>query len=126
MRTQKCRSGPAVARAHGAFNVAAGLWPLLHRRSFEMVFGPKRDYWLATTVALLLLGNGTVQLAAPSTAEGVASAKHIGAATAVALAGVDLVNVGRGRIRWTYLVDAAAELGWLWVWGRTALPTRGA
>jgi hypothetical protein len=107
-----------VARLHGAFNVAAGLWPLLHRRSFEAVFGPKQDYWLASTVALLLAGNGTVQLMAASTPHGLASARRVGAATAVALASVDLVNVGRGRISRTYLLDAAVELGWLWVWAR--------
>jgi hypothetical protein len=111
-------SGSVVARLHGAFNVAAGLWPLLHRRSFEAVFGPKQDYWLASTVALLLAGNGTAQLMAASTPHGLASARRIGAETALALASVDLVNVARGRISRTYLFDAAVELGWLWVWAR--------
>jgi hypothetical protein len=111
-------SGSVVARLHGAFNVVAGLWPLLHRRSFEAVFGPKQDYWLASTVALLLAGNGTVQLMAASTPHGLASARRIGAETALALASVDLVNVARGRISRTYLFDAAVELGWLWVWAR--------
>jgi hypothetical protein len=111
-----------ASRAQGAFYVASGLWPLLHRRSFEAVFGPKQDYWLAATVALLLVGTGTVQAMAPSTPDGLASARRIGAATAAALASVDLVNVGRGRISRMYLIDAAAELGWLWVWARTRTP----
>ena len=91
----------------------------MHRRSFEAVLGPKRDYWLAATVALLLVGNGAVQISAPSTPDGVVYARQIGAATAIALASVDLINVGRGRISRTYLVDALAEVGWLWAWART-------
>ena len=97
----------------------AGLWPLVHRRSFEAVLGPKRDYWLAATVALLLVGNGAVQISAPSTPDGVACARHVGVATAAALASVDLINVSRGRISRAYLGDALAEVGWLWAWART-------
>jgi hypothetical protein len=119
VRSDKPPHGVVVARAHGAFYVASGLWPLLHRRSFEAVFGRKRDYWLATTVALLLIGNGTVQLSAPSTTAGIASARRIGVSTATTLASIDLVNVGRGRISRTYLIDGAAELLWLWAWART-------
>src|SRR4051794_41418790 len=111
-------SGSAVARAQGAFNITFGLWPLIHRRSFEGVFGPKHDYWLAATVALLLAGNGTVQLINASTPEGVAFAKRLGVTTAAALAGVDVVNVARGRISSAYLVDAAAEMGWVGGWAR--------
>jgi hypothetical protein len=111
-------SGSAVARAQGTFNITFGLWPLIHRRSFEGVFGPKHDYWIAATVALLLVGNGTVQLLNASTPGGVAFAKRLGVTTAAALAGVDVVNVARGRISSAYLVDAAAEVGWLGVWAR--------
>jgi hypothetical protein len=111
-------SGSAVARAQGTANITFGLWALIHRRSFEGVFGPKRDYWLAATVALLLVGNGTVQLLNASTPEGVAFAKRLGVTTAAALAGVDVVNVARGRISSAYLIDAAAEVGWLGVWAR--------
>src|SRR4051812_12970670 len=90
--------GLVMARAQGAFCIASGVWPLLHRRSFEAVFGPKRDYWLAATVGLFLVGNGTVQLTTPATASGVAAARRLGVATAVTLASSDLVNVARGRI----------------------------
>ena len=69
-------------------------------------------------VALLLVGNGTVQLSTASTPAGVAFAKRLGVATAVVLASVDVVNVARGRISPVYLVDAAAEVGWLRIWAR--------
>jgi hypothetical protein len=108
-----------MARAHGSFNVVSGLWPLLHRRSFEAVLGPKQDYWLVATVALLLLGNGAAQLAAQNSPDALASARRLGLATAAGLLSVDLVNVARGRISKMYLLDAAAELGWLAAWMRT-------
>ena len=43
--------GVELARTHGVANLAGGLWPLLHIRSFEWVFGPKTDRWLVKTVA---------------------------------------------------------------------------
>src|SRR4051812_12622163 len=89
VRSNAKAAGSVLARSQGVFNVAAGLWPLIHRRSFEALFGPKRDYRLAATVALLMAGNGTVQLSAPSTAEGTAFARRVGVATAATLASVD-------------------------------------
>jgi hypothetical protein len=112
-------SEAAMARAHGSFNVVSGLWPLLHRRSFEAVLGPKQDYWLVATVALLLLGNGAAQLAAQNSPDALASARRLGLATAAGLLSVDLVNVARGRISKMYLLDAAAEMGWLASWMQT-------
>lgn len=105
----------AVARAQGWFNVVAGAWPLLSLRSFEAVFGPKEDRWLEHTVAGLLLVNGYSQLRAPSDE----SARVIGVGTAATLLAIDLVYVPRGTIRWTYLIDAAFEAGWLAVWWRS-------
>lgn len=104
-----------VARAQGWFNVVSGAWPLLSIRSFEAVFGPKEDRWLERTVAGLLLVNGCSQLRAPADP----SARAIGVGTAATLLAVDLVNVSRGRIRWTYLIDAAFEAGWLAAWWRS-------
>jgi hypothetical protein len=105
-----------LARLHGVFNVLSGAWPLVHRRSFEAVLGPKRDYWLVSTVALLLLGNGTAQLTAPDSADGMAVARRLGMVTATSLALVDLVNVPRGRLSRMYLADAAVEAAWVLAW----------
>lgn len=119
MAAQTITGASWVARVQGSFYVASGLWPLLHRRSFEAVFGPKQDYWLATTVGLLLAGTGATQLTAPTTPDGLATVRRVGVSTAAALACVDVVNVSRRRIPATYLLDAAAELGWLWAWARS-------
>ena len=105
-----------LARAHGAFNVVSGLWPLLHLRSFEAALGPKVDRWLVQTVAGLLLTNGIVQLSASGSPEALAQARRLGVGTAATLATIDLVHVPAGRISSVYLVDAAAELAWLAAW----------
>ncbi len=38
-----------LALGHSAFYVATGIWPVLSRRSFEAVTGPKREDWLVKT-----------------------------------------------------------------------------
>lgn len=35
-----------LAAVHGGYFLLTGIWPLVHRRSFERVTGPKSDYWL--------------------------------------------------------------------------------
>src|SRR3954465_6498544 len=97
-----------VARLHGALNLWGGIWPLLHLRSFEAVFGPKVDRWLVCTVAGLLTSVGYAQWRA-GTEQDWRHARRLGVATSTTLLVVDLVNVPRGRIRATYLIDAAAE-----------------
>jgi hypothetical protein len=87
-------------------------------RSFEWVFGPKKDRWLEQTVGGLLAANGLSQLLSAPTAEGVAHARRIGVGTAVTFLLIDLVYVPKGRLRPTYLLDAAMEVGWIAAWCR--------
>ncbi|MDQ3740803.1 MAG: hypothetical protein M3389_07650, partial [Actinomycetota bacterium] len=47
-----------VALAQGVYYGATALWPLVSRRTFEAVTGPKDDWWLVETVALLILPIG--------------------------------------------------------------------
>src|SRR3954470_10341383 len=110
--------GSSVARVHGAVNVAGGLWPLVHVRSFEAVFGPKVDRWLVKTVSGLLVVNGLTQLSCRRSVEAVAVARRLGIGTAAVLAAIDLVYVPMRRISPMYLLDAAAELGWMVAWSR--------
>jgi hypothetical protein len=113
------RSGSSVAFAQGAANLVGGLWPLVHLRSFEAVFGPKADRWLVKTVAGLLVANGLTQLSSGRSDEALMVARRLGIGTAVVLAAIDLVYVPAGRISPTYLLDAAVELGWIVAWSRT-------
>jgi hypothetical protein len=48
----------ARAGAQAAYLVASGVWPILHRRSFERVTGRKHDFWLVRTVGGLAAATG--------------------------------------------------------------------
>jgi hypothetical protein len=105
-----------LGRWHGAFNIVGGAWPIVSLRSFEAVFGPKSDRWLEYTVAGLLVSSGASQISAVSGNRDPRVARDIGVATALTLLTIDLIYVPRGTIRWTYLLDAAMEAGWLALW----------
>lgn len=111
-----------LARLHGTANLLGGLWPLIHLRSFEAVFGPKADRWLVKTVSGLLVVNGLAQVLSGRSGPGLRQARRIGVGTAAVLAAVDLVYVPAGRISPVYLLDAAMELGWIVLWHGTSLP----
>ncbi|WP_308297072.1 MULTISPECIES: hypothetical protein [unclassified Streptomyces] len=95
------------------------MWPVVHVRSFEWVFGPKTDRWLQKTMGGMLISAGLAQLAAASTPEGRAHARRTGIGTACTLLTIDLLYVPIGRIRPTYLLDAAMQAGWIRAWLRT-------
>ena len=118
--------GVVLARAHGAANLVSGLWPLVHLRSFEKVFGPKVDRWLVRTVSGLLVVNGLTQLTTSSACSSVRQARRLGVGTAAVLAAIDLVYVPAGRISKMYLVDAAVELAWILAWRRAELAGQAA
>lgn len=107
-----------LARIHGAFNVAGGLWPLLHMRSFEAVFGPKTDRWLVRTVSGLLLANGLVQLGTRPDPHSIEQSRRIGLGTSSALAAGDITYAPAGHISRMYLADAAVQLGFICAWIR--------
>lgn len=107
-----------VASLQAAFYVGTGVWPLLHRRSFEWLTGPKTDFWLAQTVGLTVAAIGIGLAQAVSRQRGVPpELRTVAATSAAGLALVDLSFVARGRISKIYLADAAAEValvaGWL-------------
>ncbi|MFH8492746.1 hypothetical protein [Streptomyces coeruleorubidus] len=109
-----------VAVAQGLFNIVGGLWPLVHLRSFQWVFGPKTDDWLQMTTGGLLVSAGVAQLAAAPGPQGPVQARRIGLGTATTLLAIDLIYVPKGRIRPTYLLDAAMQTGWIAAWLRSA------
>ncbi|NKX50383.1 hypothetical protein HER39_07350 [Arthrobacter deserti] len=114
-----------LATAHGLFNLLTGLWPLVHYRSFEAVTGPKTDEWLVRCVGGLGAAAGYVQLRAGRAAEGLASARRLGAGAAATFGAIDLVYGGSGRISRIYLLDAVVELAWLAAWAAPARRTGG-
>ncbi|HVM36346.1 MAG TPA: hypothetical protein VM784_13530 [Actinomycetota bacterium] len=85
-------------------------------RSFEWVYGRKRDVFLQKTVGGLLFSIGCVQLAAADSAEQLPTARRLGIATALTLLTIDLAYIPKGEMRWTYWQDVLCELGWIAAW----------
>ena len=107
-----------VATAQGLFNLIGGAWPILGLRSFEWIYGKKNDVFLQKTVGGLLFFIGCIQLTVADSPEEVSSARRLGLATALTLLAVDLVYIPKREMRWTYLQDAACQVGWIAAWRR--------
>ncbi len=109
----------AIARAQGIFNILGGAWPLVSLRSFEFIYGKKRDVFLQKTVGALLLSIGVVEVLADDTSPVLATVRRLGLSTAATLLAIDLVYIPRGEMRKTYIQDALCELGWIAAWCRS-------
>ena len=110
-------TGRHVAALQALFYVGTGLWPVLHRRSFECVTGPKTDFWLAQTVGVMVAAIGVGLGQAASRPRPVARELWtVAVGSAVGLAIMDLVLVTRRRICSVYLLDAAAETALVAAW----------
>jgi hypothetical protein len=108
---------------HAGYYIATGIWPLVSRRTFEKVTGPKADFWLVQTVGVLVgaIGVGLAQaLRRPGDVS--AELRTVAVVSAAGLALVDVIFVSRGRIRRLYLVDAVAEAALVASWLRTSRP----
>jgi hypothetical protein len=111
-----------VARIQAVYFLLTAVWPFVHVRSFLAVTGPKRDLWLVHTVGLLV---GAIGAGLWRGARGERVPDEVvltATAAAGSLAGMDVVQVARGRVRWTYLLDAVAELALLEAWRRARWP----
>jgi hypothetical protein len=51
-------SARKVLAAQGAYYVATGVAPFVSRRAFEVVTGPKLEWWLVQTVGALVTAAG--------------------------------------------------------------------
>src|SRR2546423_6909882 len=110
----RCR----VATFQGTYFLATGVWPLLSRRTFERVTGPKSDFWLAQTVGVLVATVGGVLLVGAKQKRITAELQLLGAGSAAGLALVDAIFAFRGRISKVYLIDAVIEAAVVASWAR--------
>lgn len=110
--------GLTLAKAHGLFNILGGAWPIVSLRSFEWVFGKKREVYLEMTIGGLMISAGLSQLQSHATTEGVDHARRLGLAVATTFLAIDMIYVARGVVRKTYLLDAVMEMGWIASWLR--------
>jgi hypothetical protein len=109
---------------HGIFNAITGLWPILHRKSFEAVTGPKIDFWLVRTVGLLLATTGIAMALAGRRQRVTPEIKGLGIGVSGTLLAVDVIYAGKGRISRIYLLDALVEASLLVAWLRQSASTR--
>lgn len=119
-RRRKAELARAVtlAQAQGLFNVVGGAWPIVWLRSFEWIFGRKRDVYLQKTSGAFFLASGIALLLAEPTEEGVAMARRVGLGAASVYLAIDLIYVPKRDIPATYLLDALMEAGWIYAWTR--------
>jgi hypothetical protein len=94
----------------GAVYVATGVWSVVSRRTFELVTGPKVDYWLVRMVGLLATVIGAVLLFAARSTALDASIWILAIASAASFAAIDLRYALSGRISRIYLLDAVFEI----------------
>jgi hypothetical protein len=98
----------------GAYFAATGVAPFLSRRAFEAVTGPKREWWLVQTVGVTVTAIGAGLLSAAARDRITPEITMIAAGSSAGLAAIDVVYVARGRIKPTYLLDAAAQAALLY------------
>lgn len=106
-----------VALVQGVVYVLTGVWPLVHMKSFLAVTGPKTDLWLVNTVGVLVAVIGAVLLTAVGRGLPRMEIRLLGAASAAALAAIDIYYVTAGVIWPVYLVDAIFEIVLAAAWG---------
>jgi hypothetical protein len=105
-----------VALAQAVYYGVTGVWPLLSRRSFEKVTGPKDDWWLVETFSLTLLPIAGALGVAAARDRVTPEIELLGAGVAGVLAGTDVAIALRRVGRPTYLIDAAASGALLAAW----------
>jgi hypothetical protein len=110
----------SVPTLQGVYFIATGIWPLVSRRSFERVTGPKMDFWLAQTVGVLVAAVGTVILRAERRQRITPEVELLAVSAAGGLALTEAVFAARGRISKVYFIDALIEgaLVAAWAHGR--------
>jgi hypothetical protein len=110
-----------VAGLQAVYYLGTGVWPLLHRRSFERLTGKKTDFWLAQTVGVTVMSIGAAlaQAKASTRRTPPPELRTVACASAAGLALIDVIFVARRQISAVYLLDAAAELAFLGAWAFT-------
>lgn len=105
-----------LAHLQGGYFLTTGIWPLASRRTFEAVTGPKKDFWLAQTVGVLVASVGSTLVLASKRGRVGQDVRWLAASSSAGLAVIDILYVARRRISKVYLADAAVEAGFVWAW----------
>ena len=96
-----------LAGAHAGYLIATGGWSIVHRRSFERVTGPKRDFWLVRVVGGLVVVSGLALAIAVVRGRRSPEAQALAAGSAVVFSVAD-VWAGRNQSP-IYFADIPAQ-----------------
>ena len=113
-----------IASLQGTYFLATGIWPLVSRRTFERVTGPKVDFWLARTVGVLVASIGATMLVGARRRKIDPELELLAVSSAAGLAAIDFTFSLRGRISKIYLLDAVVESAIVTAWAVGRLPSR--
>jgi hypothetical protein len=105
-----------VLLGQGAMYLTTGIWPLISRRTFEKVTGPKTDWWLVKTVGIIITVVGAVLTMAGLRGKTPAELPVLAVGSAAGLTAIDMGYVANNRISPVYLLDAVAEMGLIALW----------
>lgn len=113
-----------VLLGQAALYLGTGIWPLLSRRTFEQVTGPKTDWWLVKTVGVIITVIGGVLGMSALRGQTPPEVPVLAVGSAAGLTAIDMGYVAKDRISPVYLLDAAAEMGLIALW-TVALARKG-
>jgi hypothetical protein len=99
-----------ISQLQGAYYLATGIWPLIHRRSFEAISGRKHDFWLAETVGAITAAVGLTLALASTRKDAAPEINLLGVGTATGFAAIDFTYGLKRRISAVYLVDGFLQL----------------
>jgi hypothetical protein len=116
MRKKEMDSTNLLSLGQGVYYLVTGIWPLVSRRSFESVTGPKNDWWLAKTLGTLISVVGSVLVIAGARRHTTIESSALAVGSAAGLAACDMVFVARRHISPVYLLDALSEIVLLASW----------
>ena len=105
-----------LALAQGAYYVATGVFPFVTRRGFEALTGPKLEWWLVKTVGACVTVAGAAVASAAANDRITPEIEAVAVGTAASLGAIDVWYVAKGRIKPTYLLDAAVEAALIAGW----------
>ena len=105
-----------VALLQGIYYIITGVWPIVSRRAFEKVTGPKVDFWLVRTIGALITVVGAALTIAGARRKVTPELALLGVGSAASLAGSDVIYSSRGRIPPVYAVESVAEFSLIGLW----------
>jgi hypothetical protein len=103
-----------LAGAQAAYFLVTGVWPLVHRRSFELVTGPKEDFWLVRTVGGLAAATGVALGIAVVRGERTRETSALALATGVVFVAAD-VRAAKTESR-SYVGDVVLQVAFTPAW----------